>query len=231
MSDAPADTIAAMLWAEDDQREQAVELLRAVPELIGPVSAAAAETLPSLEAVYFIEEAAPETIRPVADALMLGLVDMMLDQLRDAERAVLYPLYDRVCAVHAGEEDPREATRLGYRIVLANRDRLRVRQLVRAMLSTLEPVDLRAPLWWEQVEALIEVTPELAARVAWELAWDQATAAGKPRAEVRSAARTARDHARASAAAEATQAILQSARKLVLPAITQALDVLVGAGG
>lgn len=222
--------IVALLWSgEPDQIDQATELLSALPELVAAASVRAA-AVERLEQLRFLSEDDPERPRGLVDALALRSVERLLDQMVTSEQAVLAPLLEATQAAHRGEHRAQDAVDLGYRIAQANRQHNRVRQLVRLMLTTLEPLDERLYPWWQLAEQLASAAPDIAAREAWEQAWSAETARGLPRAEVRAAAAEARDQARDQAEAIEHTAIMRDVWLLGPPVIRDVLHDRTGAG-
>ena len=215
--------IVALLWSgEPEQVEQAAELLRSLPELI-PAASVRLAAVERLEQLHFLSEDDPEIPRGLADALALRSVERLLDQMVTSEQAVLAPLLEATRAAHRGERPGQAAVSLGYRIARANRQHNRVRQLVRLMLTTLEPLEERLYPWWQLAEQLSSAAPDIAARDAWERTWDAEAARGQPRAAVRAAARAARDEARDRAQQLEHDAIMRDTWLLAPPVIRAAL--------
>ena len=215
--------IAELLWTGDsDAFFQAIELLRSMPSLIGPASIATA-AVEDLEQLCFLEEAGPEYPRGLSDALSLRAAERLLDQMTDAERAVLSVLLEQIRAVHRAEATPAKATQLGYQIARANRDHNRVRHMVRLLLVTLEPLEERWDVWWRMPHAFAEAAPDIAARTAWEQGWADAVAQKLPRAAVRAAAELARDQAREEAAELELEATLRDTWLIAPPLIRDLL--------
>ncbi|MFT4978062.1 MAG: hypothetical protein ACI8S6_003970 [Myxococcota bacterium] len=222
----PVEPIVSLLWSDEpDDFAQAAELLRSVPELIGPVSVAAAG-IDRLEQLRFLEACDPEHARSFSDTLSMRAAHRLLDLMRGSEQAVLYPFLDLLQAALSGEVPLSEASALAYRIAQANRQHDRVRGMVRLLLSTLDPLGERWEVWWGMDWGFTILAGEIAAHAAWEETWAAQEGAGAERSVVRETARAAREAARNDSSAAEQAATRCDVRELAPPVIHAMLTAL-----